>query len=70
MVNAMIKLHYIRTSVTRDFFRPFSFEVASKIECSRRRLHTHHGSTKICHFRKENDVIVQINLILLLAERL
>ena len=49
------------TSITRDFFRSFGFEVASRIKCSGRQLHTHGGSTKISHFHEESNVIVQIN---------
>ena len=49
------------TSITRDFFRSFGFEVASRIKCSGRRFHTHLGSTKISNFHEESDVIVQLN---------
>ena len=49
------------TSITRDFSGSFGFEVASRIKCSGRRLHTHRGSTKISHFHEESDVIMQIN---------
>ena len=48
-------------TLTRDFFRTFGIEVASRMKCSGRRLHTHRGSSIIIH---------KFHVILPLAERL
>ena len=49
------------TSIPRDFFRSFGFEVASRIKCYGRLLHTYRGYAKINHFHEESDVSVQIS---------